>query len=548
MTRPTTDTKGFCFWLLLIINLVSNAMVLWQYPSAVGLICVVILSGFMATAEALLVCGMRRLWTPLGHIMLWLLTAAYTFMTAVDIFMITTFGQVFFYQTMELVINTRPGEAMTFGKSYFSPGLITLYLLGAATYIFCVWKLSRFAASHISVRWRRGIAAVSSTAGVAAYIYMVAAICSESKNGGQIPAYTSLTRVANSIRHSTQTLRFTHRLTAACRHAKAMSVTPPETDFVFILGESFACHHTPLYGYDKPTTPNMSAMATDSSLVVFTDMISPSDNTLNAMKYMLNMSVIDHSTADTPIFPVIFRKAGYYTALHENQFTTGTNAYFQSDPELSDICYDYRTDRYLADDSIVVADIRMADRAGFYFIHLYGQHYYYQDRYPAAYGRFRPDEYDTRRFTPRQRADLAAYDNATLYNDHIVTTIIDLWRDRDAVIVYISDHGEEIHDLGDYFGHGTSIGATDRSLQIRIPMLVYMTETFRRRHPDKARAIRQAATARGTTDDIGHALIDLAGIDTPAFDPSRSIVNPAYDPTRPRIVRISYEPIAQPYD
>lgn len=43
-------------------------------------------------------------------------------------------------------------------------------------------------------------------------------------------------------------------------------------------------------------------------------------------------------------------------------------------------------------------------------------------------------------------------------------------------------------------------------------------------------------------------LMELADISTPAFDPARSVVNPAYDPTRPRLIRISYEPHAQAYD
>ncbi len=547
----TSDTRhcGRIFWMLLILNLVSNSLVLWQYPSLFGVLCVVCLSGLFATAETLAVHLLGRVWKPLGTAALWIMTALYTLLTATDIFMITTFGQVIFYHTAELIMNTRADEGATFGKSYFGPLTIALYAGGAAAYIYAAWMLARLADAHIGARWGRRIAIGTSVAGTAIYLYMgVAAVCSAGTNGGYIPAYTTLTRVLNSLRHSTQTLRFTRELTAACREAEATAVTTPETDFVFILGESFACHHTPLYGYDRPTTPNLSAWSADSSLVVFTDVISPSDNTLNAMKYMLNMSVVDRGTSSTPIFPVLFRRAGYYTALYENQFTTGDGDYFQSAPELSGICYDFRSDRYLADDSIVAAAIRPVGRPGFYFIHLYGQHYYYRDRYPASFARFTPDGYDSRRFTPTQRADLAAYDNATLYNDHIVASIIGKWRDRDAVVVYISDHGEEIHDLSDFFGHGTAKGASDPSFQLRVPMMVYMTPTFLHRHPEKALAIRRAAPLRATTDDIGHMLMELADISTPSFDPARSVVNPAYDPTRPRLIRISYEPHPQVYD
>ena len=38
----------------------------------------------------------------------------------------------------------------------------------------------------------------------------------------------------------------------------------------------------------------------------------------------------------------------------------------------------------------------------------------------------------------------------TLYNDYVLKNIIDLFRDKNTVVLYFSDHGEEIYDYRDF--------------------------------------------------------------------------------------------------
>ncbi len=86
------------------------------------------------------------------------------------------------------------------------------------------------------------------------------------------------------------------------------------------------------------------------------------------------------------------------------------------------------------------------------FYHLMGQHEAFQSRYPKAFERFKAKDYLT--FPEHQREVLAAYDNATLYNDYVVSSIIDLYKDKDAVVFYFSDHALDVFDTDpDFFGH-----------------------------------------------------------------------------------------------
>lgn len=44
------------------------------------------------------------------------------------------------------------------------------------------------------------------------------------------------------------------------------------------------------------------------------------------------------------------------------------------------------------------------------------------------------------------RQAIAEYDNATCYNDALIGEVISHYRHANAVIVYLSDHGEETYD------------------------------------------------------------------------------------------------------
>ena len=46
----------------------------------------------------------------------------------------------------------------------------------------------------------------------------------------------------------------------------------------------------------------------------------------------------------------------------------------------------------------------------------------------------------------KQRNVLADYDNAILYNDSIVDAIISRFEDKEAIIIYMPDHGEECYE------------------------------------------------------------------------------------------------------
>ena len=529
----------FCFWFLLLLNLVSNGMVLYLRHTAVVVGGVVGLSVLLSVVEMLIVRVVSARFARCGRVLLWLFTAVYVALTVTDAFLIFNFSKIIDQQAVSLVFSTGSAEASTFFGSY----LPWLHIAGYAVLAAAVVALAYFGARALSSLPRRAawlIAAAGSAVGVGYATYMCYGFV-RYRNGAEIPTYTSVTRAGYGYMKMLLERRKNAHLLAVCQRAEASATNPPLYDVVMILGESYNRSHTPLYGYDKATTPHMSAMAADSSLVVYTDVVTPEDWTEKVLKGLLGMGPDVENYDSYAIFPVLLHKAGYYTALYDNEFLVGTGDHFHADGDLSALTYDFRNSRQYKYDHEMVGTIELASRPGFYFVHLYGQHFTYADRYPAGWDRFGPDDYDAGRYNARQRDVLAAYDNATLYNDHVVNEVISRFAGRPAVVVYVSDHGEEVFDCRDYFGHGNAVSAPDMSPQLRVPMVVWMSPEFMAAQPEKAAAIRAAASLPLTLNDLGHYMLDLANVGSPQFDATRSALSGAYDASRPRIVLSSID-------
>ena len=132
---------------------------------------------------------------------------------------------------------------------------------------------------------------------------------------------------------------------------------------------------------------------------------------------------------------------------------------------------------------------------------------------------------------------LADYDNATLYNDYVVSCIMRWYEDREAVVVYLSDHGEEVHDYRPFLGRSHKMVPTREELkyQYEIPFMIYMTDKYKRANPDVVRKIEMAQRRRFMSDDLPHMLLGLSGIETGWYDASRDVLAPDFNQSRVRI-------------
>ena len=126
-----------------------------------------------------------------------------------------------------------------------------------------------------------------------------------------------------------------------------------------------------------------------------------------------------------------------------------------------------------------------------------------------------------------------------MVSDDTLCEIIQLYRDKDAIILYFADHGDEANDYRPHIGRDFNLnaaGAPGLHCQLDVPFLIYLTDSCRVRHPNLEQKIAAATRLPFMLDDLPHLLLDIAGISTPWYQPSRSIINENYKSQRRRII------------
>ena len=326
-------------------------------------------------------------------------------------------------------------------------------------------------------------------------------------------------------------------------------------NIVLVIGESYNKHHSQLYGYNMPTTPRQVAMAKEGSLVPFTDVVAPWNLTSYVFKNILSLQAVGDSAewCDYPLFPEVFRKAGYHVTFITNQFQSKANeavydfsgGFFLNNPELSNKLFDTRNNRLHPFDAGVLQEydnLKKEDKEhNLIILHLMGSHLMYKARYPQKTRKFLQDNmYDRPELTKKQRMILADYDNSVRYNDSIVWAVTQRFVDKDAVVIYMPDHAEEIFDGEPYmYGrmHSANIDYRLARNEMEIPFWIWGSPKYRENHPYGWAAIQQAKNRPMMTDVISHLLMYFGGIYSPLYHEEYNIVSPAYNTKRPRILK-----------
>ena len=169
-----------------------------------------------------------------------------------------------------------------------------------------------------------------------------------------------------------------------------------------------------------------------------------------------------------------------------------------------------------------------------------GQHINYKQRFPSSRAKFVADNYDRPKLSRRQRQKMADYDNATLYNDSVLAAIVQRYRDKDAIVVYMADHGEECYDddhhvLGRL--HSAEIDERLARNEFEIPFWIWCSKKYIHQRPEIFQSIKTARHRPMMTDVVPHLLLYLAGINSQFYQPELNILEPKYRKERLRMLK-----------
>lgn len=325
-------------------------------------------------------------------------------------------------------------------------------------------------------------------------------------------------------------------------------------DVIFVIGESYIKYHAHLYGYNLPTTPIMDREQKKGNLFVFNNMISPYNSTTLVIKnIMCTNSISDgESWSDGIYFPAIFKQAGFNVYMWDNQkmlglfliytFTINSLIY---NKQLTDITYTKTNNNtYQFDGELLESFFK--EKTGKYnlsIIHLMGQHVIASERYPKEFNCFtaknikRNDTY----LDEEKKQSIAEYDNATLYNDSVIGMIFNTYRNRNAVVVYLSDHGEEIYDIRDAKGRNLELlkNANIIKYQNDIPFVVWCSDKYKVLHTDIIKDLEASVNKKGMLDNVCQLLFRLANLKTSLYKSERDITSSKYK-TKKRIIYDKY--------
>lgn len=347
------------------------------------------------------------------------------------------------------------------------------------------------------------------------------------------------------------------QLMAATEKVQVDSCSFRSPQIVLIIGESFNKYRSQLYGYDKPTTPRQLKRMQDSTLIAFTDVVAPWNLTSFVFKHVFSLHAIGDKGdwCDVPMFPEVFRKAGYHVTFITNQFLPKageavydfSGGFFLNHPQLSEQLFDTRNSRLHRYDEGVLQDydaMKEHDAHQLTIFHLMGQHVDYRGRFPVKTRRkFTPADYPDKKLAPKRLQINADYDNAVLYNDSIVDEIIRRFEHQNAIVIYMPDHGEECFNSMDYFGrnHSATIDYRLAREEFEIPFWIWASEKYRQTHPYGWEAVRRYCHRPYMTDLLPHTLMFLGGIHTKDYRKEYDVLNSAYNEKRPRLLKNSVD-------
>jgi len=309
----------------------------------------------------------------------------------------------------------------------------------------------------------------------------------------------------------------------------------PKT-FVFIIGESQNREHMSLYGYPRQTNPEMEKLKAE--LDIYTDVVSPAIQTLICMKEILtftNYEQPDMYKKEASLIEIL-RGGGYKTFWIDNQggsrglyaIDIYTPTSYRTIAKMSD----YYNDQFIGGfDSVVLPELKksLQDTASNKFIclHIVGNHFDYESRYEKSFATFTNEPIVSKvknQLTKEDKHIINCYDNATKYNDYIVSSVIQMLQEVDglAAMIYISDHGEEVFDTQHYCSRSFEQISTP---MCDIPFILWRNDAYRNANPLIIETDRQYCT-----DDIIHSLMNLAGVRYKLYDPTRDIFSKEFTP------------------
>ncbi|WP_104690552.1 sulfatase-like hydrolase/transferase [Helicobacter heilmannii] len=289
---------------------------------------------------------------------------------------------------------------------------------------------------------------------------------------------------------------------------------------VLAIGESARRANYGIYGYNKPTTPKLQELLNHHEILALKATSCATYTTaaltciLNAKSGYENLPLFLHrqgvkvvwlSLNDGPP-PMDVDWSPPLSILHRWFKEVGLDSKIIDYDEALALALPHVLARYPKDNLLVI-------------LHLKGSHGpLYVDKVPKGFAPFKPICTHNELDACQSAALINAYDNTIIYNDKVLDIAVQnlSHTPRQAMLLYMSDHGESLGEHGLYL-HGTPyLIAPD--FQKQVPFIVYINPAF------KAHLQAKPLKPDYTQDMIFSSVLHAFGLQkSPAYNPKLDI-------------------------
>jgi len=309
----------------------------------------------------------------------------------------------------------------------------------------------------------------------------------------------------------------------------ASKVEKGET-YVVIIGESLNKRHMGLYGYFRNTTPNLSKLYQNGEILKFNNIYSCHTATIDVLARALTQANQKNKKDyyDSLSIMNILNKSGFETHWFTSQRSYGI--YDNVFTAIAKTADDFKPAGVIRYDEKLLPKLknvlkRKTNKNRIIFLHLFGNHWTYSDRYPKKYN------YYKKALTIGEigeegikRNNINQYDNSVLYNDYVVSSVIKELKKIKGVagLIYMPDHSEDVLRGR---AHTPAHFTYDMT---QIPIIMWFNSKYKNRYKDKYKNLRKHINTLFCNDMLYDTIIDITNIKTKYYNKQNALSNKNY--------------------
>ena len=317
------------------------------------------------------------------------------------------------------------------------------------------------------------------------------------------------------------------------KYIEAKTNVAENETYLVVIGESQNRKHMSAYGYTRDTTPWLQEQLNNKNFLFMGNGYACNTLTMLALSQALTeKSQYNHKPLEQSYSLVdIAKAAGFKTYWISNQaqygsFNTPITLIANSADEK--IWLNSDSSASSSYDEKVIDSLKniKSNEKKIIFIHLLGNHWEYQYRYPHEnYNRYTNKSVDVK---VADVTKLNEYDNSMYYNDFVVKDIFEYAKNNWNLsnMTYFSDHGEAV------MSNNKHIPSKYEDDMGTIPVYFYFSDNYMAKNLDLVRNAQKNKQLYFTNDMMYNALLDIWGIKTPYYNFKEDFLSKDYGYTK----------------